>query len=176
MEKLGERSEGVDRPEEAKLEHWQELEKEKQARQTQGVRELEVVPQLWPTPASLQNDVLYYTKEFNDDPKHARSNVTHALKIFYTARDILFIQYGEVLTLQDFEDCYRASYCKAMARKKITKMYNGRPNRMPFFFHDLEANFKFTDEEMIYLRSDDPLSLSDIDQYFSVADSGSAEA
>ena len=80
--------------------------------------------------------------------------MTRAAKIYFTAAQ----------TLEYFQDTlFWAFYDEAMqAAKKLRGCEHtnakGRVNRMPYFFTCLENAFVFSLEELVYLRSDEPLS------------------
>jgi len=98
-----------------------------------------------------------YTRELGDNPKFAKSNITHATKLYYFACD--YIRDCQ----EDPEGWYTALLGEAKQKSylitnvKHRNPANGNPNRIPAFFDALEKLFAFTPDELAYIRSDLPL-------------------
>jgi len=104
-------------------------------------------------PAQLVQEMTEYAQQY-DSPHLIASDVTRAAKIYFTAAQ----------TLEYFQDrLYWAFFDEAReAAKKLRGCEhtntNGRVNRIPYFFTCLENAFAFSLEELIYLRTEEPLS------------------
>jgi len=104
-------------------------------------------------PAQLVQEITQFAQQY-DSAHLVTSDVTRAAKIYFTAAQ----------TLEYFQDTlFWAFFDEAMeAAKKLRGCEHtnakGRVNRMPYFFTCLENAFVFSLEELIYLRSDEPLS------------------
>ena len=111
-----------------------------------SIRPVREIPQM------VEKVVTEFAGLYDDEPL-VRSDVTRAAKIYFTAAQ----------TLEHFNDtlffaCF--DQARAAALKKNNCVYTngkGRANRMPYFFTCLENAFSFSLEELVYLRSDDPL-------------------
>jgi hypothetical protein len=104
-------------------------------------------------PAQLVQEITEYAQQY-DSPHLIASDVTRAAKIYFTAAQ----------TLESFQDTlFWAFFDEAReAAKKLRGCEhtntNGRVNRIPYFFTCLENAFAFSLEELIYLRTEEPLS------------------
>ena len=130
------------------LDHQEEQEQQSRAAQSEPsprpVREI---------PAQLVQEITQFAQQY-DSSYLVASDVTRAAEIYFTAAQ----------TLEYFQDTlFWAFYDEAMqAAKKLRGCEHtnakGRVNRLPYFFTCLENAFVFSLEELVYLRSDEPLS------------------
>jgi hypothetical protein len=103
-------------------------------------------------PAQLVQEITQFAQQY-DSAHLVASDVTRAAKIYFTAAQ----------TLEYFQDTlFWAFFDEAMeAAKKLRGCEHtnakGRVNRIPYFFTCLENAFVFSLEELVYLRSDEPL-------------------
>jgi hypothetical protein len=123
--------------------------------QEQQQRESQAEPTPRPAreiPAQLVQEITQFAQQY-DSAHLVASDVTRAAKIYFTAAQ----------TLEYFQDTlFWAFFDEAMeAAKKLRGCEHtntkGRVNRMPYFFTCLENAFVFSLEELVYLRSDEPL-------------------
>lgn len=108
-----------------------------------------------PVPDFIQRVIQDFSAELGDNPRSHKSSVTRATKIYYTMLEI----FSDVR--DDPEGHFLRAMCdaKAAARHVTNIRHHTGPqiNRMPVFFTCLENWFKFTPEELAWLRSDKPL-------------------
>jgi hypothetical protein len=103
-------------------------------------------------PAQLVQEVTQYAEQY-DSPHLVNSDVTRAAKIYFTAAQ----------TVPSFQDrLFWAFYDEAVqAAKRLrgceSTNSKGRVNRVPYFFTCLENAFRFSLEELVYLRTEEPL-------------------
>src|SRR6266550_718895 len=104
-------------------------------------------------PAQLVQEITQFAEQY-DSAHLVASDITRAAKIYFTAAQ----------TLEYFQDTlFWAFFDEAMEAAKNLRgcehtNAKGRVNRMPYFFTCLENAFVFSLEELVYLRSDEPLS------------------
>ncbi len=103
-------------------------------------------------PAQIIKEVTEYARQY-DDMHILPSDVTRAAKIYFTAAQSLdFFQ--ETLYWTCFDGARNAA--KRLRGCEHTNA-KGKRNRMPYFFTCFENAFSFSLEELVYLRTDNPL-------------------
>lgn len=125
----------------AERETWHQHESQEQERRPQ--REI---------PAQIVKEITEYAQQY-DDAHLISSDVTRAAKIYFTAaQSINFFE--EALYWTCFDTARDAAKRLRGCEHTNTK---GKRNRMPYFFTCFENAFAFSLEELIYLRTDNPL-------------------
>jgi hypothetical protein len=139
-------------------EHYHKLnggldQQEEQERKSRAAATEPAPPPRREIPAQLVQEVTQFAQQY-DSAHLVKSDVTRAAKIYFTAAQ----------TREYFQETlFWAFYDEAIkAAKKLRGCEHtnskGRVNRVPYFFTCLENAFAFSLEELVYLRSDYPLS------------------
>jgi hypothetical protein len=124
-------------------ERQEECQRENQTREQRPQREI---------PAQIAKEITEYAQQY-DDAHTIPSDVTRAAKIYFTAaQSIRFFQ--ETLYWTCFDEAREAAKRLRGCEHTNTK---GKRNRMPYFFTCFENAFSFSLEELVYLRTDNPL-------------------
>jgi DNA-binding transcriptional regulator YhcF (GntR family) len=122
------------------------------------LEELEIAqePRRRPIPEFIRDIVSRYSHELGDTSVSTKSNITRAAKLYFFALDY-------IKDAQDDPQGFFAGllYEAKQAAYRVNGIRywgaNNRPNRMPVFFTCLENLFELRDEELAYIRSDEPL-------------------
>jgi hypothetical protein len=109
-----------------------------------------------PIPEFLRDIISRYSRELGDSSTSIKSNITRTAKLYFFALDYIKDAqedpqgfFSELLS-----DAKQAAYKVNGIRYRSA---GNRPNRMPVFFTCLENLFELRDEELAYIRSDEPL-------------------
>ncbi len=154
--KRGAAAAGISAEQYRKLNGGCDRQEEQAAQPPQACTEREFPPKL----ASVITDYAGYY----DDPGLLQSDITRFKKIYSTAEQ----------ALSDFKDTLfwgNFSHAQEAAGRHARKKHNsqGRVNRVPYMFTCLENAFKFSLEELVFLRTEDPLctdyTLADVIDY-----------
>jgi hypothetical protein len=103
-------------------------------------------------PAQLVQEITQFAQQY-DSAHLVKSDVTRAAKIYFTAAQTR--EYIETIFWAFSDEAREAA--KQLRGCGHTNA-KGRVNRVPYFFTCLENAFEFSLEELVYLRSDYPLS------------------
>lgn len=103
-------------------------------------------------PAQLVQEITQFAQQY-DSTHLVASDVTRAAKIYFTAAQTLEY-FQDTLFWAFFDEAMEAAKNLRGCEHTNTK---GRVNRMPYFFTCLENAFVFSLEELVYLRTDEPL-------------------
>ena len=138
------------------LDRAEQREREAQAEQRQSRPERE-------RPAKVVEEIETYARQY-DNPELVQSDVTRVLKLYFTAGQV-FDYFNDSLYWAFYDEARKAA--NKYARKYTNR--KGRVNRLPYFFACLENAFNFSLEELVFLRTEDPLytdySLYDVIDY-----------
>ncbi|GCE32208.1 hypothetical protein KDA_76920 [Dictyobacter alpinus] len=137
---------GQDRRE---LEEARQREQEREAQQGQP----QELRQERERPEQVVTTIEAYVRQY-DDPELIQSDVTRALKIYFTAEEV-FENFSQKLFWNIFSQAKEAA--AKYAREHTNRQ--GRTNRVPYMFTCMENAFQFSLEELIYMRTEDPLYL-----------------
>lgn len=136
-------------------EHYQKLRGEPDRREEPEVQPSQSEPASPPRrqmPAELVEAVTQFAT-FYDSPHLVSSDVTRATKMYFTAAQ----------TIPDFRQTLFEAFLEEAvdAAKEVRGCEHtnskGRVNRIPYFFTCLENALSFSLEELVYLRTDEPL-------------------
>jgi hypothetical protein len=109
-----------------------------------------------PIPEFIRDIVSRYSRELGDSSVSTKSNITRAAKLYFFALD--YIKDAQDDPQGFFSDLL---YTAKQAAYKVNgiryRNASNHPNRMPVFFTCLENLFELRDEELDYIRSDEPL-------------------
>lgn len=103
-------------------------------------------------PAQLVQEVTQYAEQY-DSPHLVNSDVTRAAKIYFTAAQTV-AYFQDTLFWAFYDEAVQAA--KRLRGCESTNS-KGRVNRVPYFFTCLENAFRFSLEELVYLRTEEPL-------------------
>lgn len=139
-------------------EHYQKLnggldQQEEEEQRQQATPSESASPTRREIPAQLVQEITEYAKQY-DSAHLVPSDVTRAAKIYFTAAQTRK-SFQEKLFWAFYDEAVEAAKQLRGCEHTNTK---GRVNRMPYFFACLENAFAFSLEELVYLRSDYPLS------------------
>jgi hypothetical protein len=132
---------GLDRTEQAERRQ-RELEAQAEARQSRPERE---------RPAQVEKEVEEYARQY-DDPELIQGDITRAVKIFFAAQQALD-SFNDSLFWAFYDEARKAA-AKYAHEKRNRK---NRVNRVPYMFTCLENAFGFSLEELVFLRTEEPL-------------------
>jgi biotin operon repressor len=113
-------------------------------------------PKRRPIPEFLKDIITRYSRELGDSSTSTKSNITRAAKLYYFAFDYI----------RDAQDDPQGFFCDLLyeakqAAYRVNGIYyrsaSNRPNRIPVFFACLENRFELSEDELAYIRSDEPL-------------------
>jgi hypothetical protein len=113
-------------------------------------------PKKRPIPAFIRNMISHFSHELGDTSASTKSNITRAAKLYFFALDYI----------KDAQDDPQGFFSELLYEaKQAAYKVNGiryrsagnRPNRIPVFFTCLENLFELRDDELAYIRSDEPL-------------------
>jgi hypothetical protein len=109
-----------------------------------------------PIPEFIKDIVSRYSRELGDSSVSTKSNITRAAKLYFFALDYIKDAQDDP---QGFfsELLYEAKQAAYKVNAIRYRSAGNRPNRMPVFFTCLENLFELRDEELVYIRSDEPL-------------------
>jgi hypothetical protein len=152
MQKRGAAAAGIS------AEHYQKLsggpdQQEEQERRHQARPSEPVSPTRREIPAQLVQEITQFAQQY-DSAHLVPSDVTRAAKIYFTAAQTRAC-FQEKLFWAFYDEAVEAA--KKLRGCDYTNS-KGRVNRVPYFFACLENAFAFSLEELVYLRSDYPLS------------------
>lgn len=118
-------------------------------------------------PAGIVKKIEAYARQY-DDAHLIASDITRAAKIYFTAAQAI-CYFSDATYEKFFEGAVKAAKWLRGCEHTNTK---GNPNRMPYFFTCLENAFNFSLEELVFLRTEDPLyldySLDDVIEHLQV--------
>ncbi|GHO88223.1 hypothetical protein [Dictyobacter formicarum] len=102
-------------------------------------------------PAQVERTIEEYARQY-DDPELIQSDMTRGLKLYFTAEEVLE-HFSPTMFWHVFDQAKAAAakYAKAHTNRQ------GRVNRVPYLFTCMENAFQFSLEELVYLRTEDPL-------------------
>jgi len=103
-------------------------------------------------PAQVEEEVSTYARQY-DDSNLIQSDVTRARKIYATAEQALRHDFDATL-FWSYYDKARSAAAKYARKRRNSK---GGVTRVPYMFKCLENAFGFSLEELVYLRTEDPL-------------------
>jgi hypothetical protein len=122
------------------------------------LEELEIAqaPAKRPIPEFIKDIVSRYSRELGDRSTSTKSNMTRAAKLYFFALDYIRDAQDDP---QGFfsELLYEAKQAAYQVNCIRYRGANNRPNRMPVFFTCLENRFELSEDELAYIRSDEPL-------------------
>ena len=109
-----------------------------------------------PIPDFIKDIISRYSRELGDSSTSTKSNITRAAKLYFFALDYIKDAQDDP---QGFfsELLYEAKQAAYKVNGIRYRGANNRPNRMPVFFTCLENRFEFSEDELAYIRSDEPL-------------------
>jgi DNA-binding transcriptional regulator YhcF (GntR family) len=109
-----------------------------------------------PIPEFIRDIVSRYSRELGDSSTSIKSNITRAAKLYFFALD--YIRDAQDDPQGFFSDLlYTAKQAAYKVNAIRYRNAGNRPNRIPVFFTCLENLFELRDEELVYIRSDEPL-------------------
>jgi hypothetical protein len=118
--------------------------------------EIAQTPKKRPIPDFIRNMMSHFSRELGDSSTSTKSNITRAAKLYFFALD--YIKDAQDDPQGFFSDLlYEAKQAAYKVNCIRYRGANNRPNRMPVFFTCLENLFELRDEELDYIRSDEPL-------------------
>jgi len=132
---------GQDRAEQEER-NQRELEAQAHTQQTRQERE---------RPAQIAAVIDPYARTY-EDPEKIPGDITRANKLFFTAQQALDT-FNETLFWAFYDEAKKAA--GRHAHKHTNRL--GRVNRVPYMFTCWENAFKFSLEELVFLRTEDPL-------------------
>ncbi len=109
-----------------------------------------------PIPEFIRDIISRYSRELGDSSTSTKSNITRAAKLYFFALDYI----------KDAQDDPQGFFSELLYEaKQAAYQVNGiryrgasnRPNRIPVFFTCLENRFELSEDELAYIRSDEPL-------------------
>jgi hypothetical protein len=109
-----------------------------------------------PIPEFIKDIMSRYSRELGDSSTSTKSNITRAAKLYFFALDYI----------KDAQDDPQGFFSELLYEaKQAAYKVNGiryrsagnRPNRIPVFFMCLENRFELSEDELAYIRSDEPL-------------------
>src|SRR5258708_37278611 len=109
-----------------------------------------------PVPDFIERVVIDISRDLGDNPRSVKSSITRATKIWYTAL-LIFPELAQNDPEGLFTEYLYAAKSGALKVNNIRHHTGARSNRMPEFFTCLENLFGFRQEDLNYLRSDEPL-------------------
>jgi predicted transcriptional regulator len=109
-----------------------------------------------PIPEFIKDIMSRYSRELGDTSVSTKSNITRAAKLYFFMHDYIKDAQDDP---QGFfsELLYEAKQAAYKVNGIRYRGANNRPNRIPVFFTCLEHLFELRDEELDYIRSDEPL-------------------
>jgi biotin operon repressor len=124
----------------------------------QHLEELEIAQdRRRPIPEFIRDIISRYSRELGDSTASTKSNITRAAKLYFFALD--YIKDAQDDPQGFFSDLlYEAKQAAYKVNGIRYRGANNRPNRIPVFFTCLENRFELSEDELAYIRSDEPLS------------------
>jgi hypothetical protein len=110
-----------------------------------------------PIPEFIRDIISRYSRELGDSTSSTKSNITRTAKLYFFACDYIKDAQDDP---QGFfsELLYEAKQAAYKVNGIRYRGANNRPNRIPVFFTCLENRFELSEDELAYIRSDEPLS------------------
>ncbi len=114
-------------------------------------------PKKRPIPEFIRDIISRYSRELGDSTASTKSNITRAAKLYFFALD--YIKDAQDDPQSFFSELlYEAKQAAYKVNGIRYRGANNRPNRIPVFFTCLENRFELSEDELAYIRSDEPLS------------------
>jgi hypothetical protein len=101
-------------------------------------------------PARVVEEVGTYARQY-DEPERVQSAITRAVKTYVTAQQALD-HFNDALYWSFYDEAKQAANKRAHKRNRKNGV-----NRVPYMLTCLENNFQFSLEELVFLRTEDPL-------------------
>jgi hypothetical protein len=118
--------------------------------------EIAQAPKKRPIPDFIRDIISRYSRELGDSSVSTKSNITRAAKLYFFALD--YIRDAQDDPQGFFIDLlYEAKQAAYKVNGIRYRSAGNRPNRIPVFFTCLENRFELSDEELAYIRSEEPL-------------------